>query len=52
MLKRVEILCSLKRVRGFAPYGWANVRQRHLTCVGFGKGHSSSTVSALFSEAV
>ena len=39
MLKRVEILCLLKRVRGFAPYGWTNVRQRHLTCVGFGKGH-------------
>ena len=35
MFKRVEIFCSLKRVRGFAPYGWTNVRHRHLTCVGF-----------------
>ena len=38
MFKRVEIFCFLKRVRGFAPYGWANVRKRHLTCIGFVEG--------------
>ena len=38
MFKRVEIFCSLKHVRGFAPYGWTNVRQLHLTCVGFEEG--------------
>ena len=38
MFKRVEIFCSLKRSRGFAPYGWSNVRQRHLTCIGFAEG--------------
>ena len=38
MFKRVEIFCSLKRVRGFAPYGWTNVRQRRLTCVSFADG--------------
>ena len=32
MFKRVEI------VRDFAPYGWTNVRQRHLTCGGFAEG--------------
>ena len=26
MFKRVESFCSLKRIRGFAPYGWTNVR--------------------------
>ena len=35
MFKCVEICCLLKPVRGFAPYGWTNVRQHHLTCVGF-----------------
>ena len=34
IFKRVEIFCSLKRVRTFAPYGWTNVRQRYLTCGG------------------
>ena len=38
MFKRVGIICSLKHVRGFAPYGWSNVRQRHLACVGFAEG--------------
>ena len=38
MFKSVEIFCSLKHVRGFAPYGWTNVRQLHLTCVGFEEG--------------
>ena len=38
MFKHVEDFCSLKRVRGFAPYGWTNVRQRHLTFVGFAEG--------------
>ena len=38
MFKDVEILGSLKRVRGFTPYGWTNVRQRHLTCVGSAEG--------------
>ena len=38
MFKRVEIICSLKHVRGFAPYGWTNVRQRHLACFGFAEG--------------
>ena len=38
MFKRVEILRSLKRVSGFDPYGWTNLRQCHLTCVGFAKG--------------
>ena len=38
LFKRVEIFCLLKGVRGFAPYGWANLRQRHLTCVGFAEG--------------
>ena len=38
MFKRVEIFCSLKRVRGFAPYGWTNVRQCHFTCGGFAEG--------------
>ena len=35
MFKCVEIFCSLKHVRGFAPYGWTNVRQCHLTSSGF-----------------
>ena len=35
MFKCVEIFCSFKRVRGFAPCGWTNVRQRHSTCVDF-----------------
>ena len=38
MFKRIEIFCSLNRVRGFAPYGWTNVRERYLTCVGFAEG--------------
>ena len=38
MFKRVEIFCSLKRVRGFAPCGCTNVRQRHLTWFGFAEG--------------
>ena len=38
MFKQVEIFCSLKHIRGFAPYGWTNVRQLHLTCVGFEEG--------------
>ena len=38
MFKRAENSCSLERVRGFAPYGWTNVRQLHLTCVGFAEG--------------
>ena len=38
MFKRVEIFCLLKRVRGLAPYGWANVRKRNLTYVGFAEG--------------
>ena len=38
MLKGVEIFYSLKHVRGFAPYGWTNVRQCHLTCSGFVEG--------------
>ena len=38
MFKRFEIFCSLMRVRGFALYGWTNVRQRHLTYVGFAEG--------------
>ena len=38
MFQRVEIFCSLKRVRGFASHGWTNVKQRHLTCVGFEEG--------------
>ena len=38
MFKCVEIFCSLKRVRNFAPYGWTTVRQRHLTCIGFAEG--------------
>ena len=28
MFKRVEIFYLLKRVRGFAPDSWTNVRQR------------------------
>ena len=35
MFKCVEIICSLKHITGFAPYGWTNVRQRHLASVGF-----------------
>ena len=39
MFKHVEIFfCSLEHVRDFAPYGWTNVRQRHLTCGGFVEG--------------
>ena len=38
MFKRDEIFCSLKRVRGFVPYGWTNVGQRHLTSFGFTEG--------------
>ena len=38
MFKRVNIFCPFKRVRDFAPYGWTNVRQRHLICVGFAEG--------------
>ena len=38
MFKFVEIICSLKHVRGFAPYGWINPRQRHLACVRFTEG--------------
>ena len=38
MFKHVEIICSLKHVRGFAPHGWTNVRQCHLACVGFAEG--------------
>ena len=38
MFKHVEIFRSLKRVRGFAPNGYNNVRQRHLACGGFAEG--------------
>ena len=38
MFKRVEIFCSLKRIRGFAPYGWTNLIRRDLTWIGFAKG--------------
>ena len=38
MVKHVAIFCLFKRVGDFAPYGWTNVRQRHLTCVGFVEG--------------
>ena len=38
MFKRVVIFCLLKRVRRFAPDGWTNVRECHLTCVGFAEG--------------
>ena len=38
MFKRVEIIFSLKHVKGFALYGWTNGRQRCLACVGFVKG--------------
>ena len=38
MFKCVEIFCSFKHVRDFAPYGWTNVRQGHLTCGGFAEG--------------
>ena len=38
MFKRVEIFCSLKRIRDFGPYVWTNVRQRHLTCFCFPEG--------------
>ena len=38
MFKRVEIFCSIERVRGFAPYGSTNVRQHHFTCLGFEEG--------------
>ena len=38
MFKRVEIFFLLKRVRGFTPYSWTNIRQHHLTCVGFAEG--------------
>ena len=30
-----ETFFSLKRLKGFDPYGWTNARQRHLTSVGF-----------------
>ena len=33
MFKRVEIICLLKQVRGFAPCCRANVRQRHLALI-------------------
>ena len=38
MFKRVEIICLLKHFRGFAPYGWTNVRQRHLASAGLVEG--------------
>ena len=38
MFKCVEIFCLINCVKGFAPYGWANVRQHHLTYVGFAEG--------------
>ena len=38
MFKRIEIICLLKHVRDFAPYGWNNGRQGHLACVGFMEG--------------
>ena len=38
MFKYVEIFCSLKDVWGFAPYGWINARQPHLTWIGFVEG--------------
>ena len=38
MFKRVEIICLLKHARGFAPYGWTNLRQCYLACVGFAEG--------------
>ena len=40
MFKLVVISCSLKRLRAFVPYGWNNVRQRHLICVGFAERKS------------
>ena len=39
MFKRDETICSLKHVRGFAPYVWTNVRQRHLAYVGLREGY-------------
>ena len=38
MRLRVEIFCLLKSFRGFASYGWTNVRHRHFTCVRFAEG--------------
>ena len=38
MFKCVEISFALEQVKGFASYGWTNVKQRHLTCVGFAEG--------------
>ena len=38
MFKRVKTFCPFKCVMGFAPYGRTNVRQRHLTCLGFAEG--------------
>ena len=38
MFKPAETICSLKHIRGFSPYGWNNVRQRHLAGVGFAEG--------------
>ena len=38
MFKSVKTFCPFKRVMGFAPYGWINLRQRHLTSVGFAEG--------------
>ena len=35
MFKGIEIFCSHNSLGRFAPYGWTNVRQGHLTCVGF-----------------
>ena len=38
MFKRIEIIFSLKNVKGFVSYDWINVRQRHLACVSFAEG--------------
>ena len=38
VLNRVKIFGSLKRLRGFALWGWTNVTQRHLICDLFAEG--------------
>ena len=53
MSKRVEVFGLLKRLKGFAPYGWTNVGQRHLTCVDFAEGafqllETSSSLNIIF----
>ena len=38
MFKSIEIIFSLKHVKGFVPYDWINVGQCHLACISFAEG--------------